>query len=134
MKRDPEEIILDLCRGKRDVVRKKSAIDHCKTFFTDYVKRSVKPFPTLGPEEYEWKRGIESANTVLNLWGLIVCHVDSTFLQQKRRDDPDNAQIWRLTFDTVGKRSDGPVHAVSLVRPPHPLTLTLEVCGANGAL
>lgn len=83
----------------------------------------MKPFPTLGPEEYEWKRGIESANTVLILWGLVVGHADSTLLQQKRRDDPDNAQIWRLTFDTVGKRSDGPVRAVSLVRsPPMPLT------------
>ena len=67
MVRDPEEIIFDLCRGKTDAARKKSAVDHCKAFFESYVKRSVKPYPTLGPEEYEWKRSVESVRAVLSL-------------------------------------------------------------------
>lgn len=41
------------CRGKTDAARKKSAVNHYKAFFGSYVKRSVNPYPTLGPKEYE---------------------------------------------------------------------------------
>lgn len=131
IERDPEEIIFDLCRGKTNGARMKSAVNHCKAFFESYVKHAMKLYPTLGTKEYEWKRMITSASTVLSLWSLIIGYANSTCLQKKRSDDHDNAEMWKLVFDTTGRRSDGPAYVVTLVRshPPQlPATkLTLRL-------
>lgn len=61
LKRHLEEVTFYLFRRKTYRAHKKSAVDHCKTFFESYEEfkvRVMKLYPTLGPEEYEWKRTI----------------------------------------------------------------------------
>jgi hypothetical protein len=58
---DPDSIWLDLCRN-RDLAK-----DRCRAFLRRYVKDSVKWVPTLGQEEHEWERTVNSVNSLLNV-------------------------------------------------------------------
>ena len=71
---DPDSIWLDLCLN-RDLAKGRS-----RAFLRRFVKDSVKRVPTLRPEEYELKRTLNSANTLLNVWRSLIAQADATVL------------------------------------------------------
>ncbi|KAF2727596.1 hypothetical protein EJ04DRAFT_451066, partial [Polyplosphaeria fusca] len=50
------------------------------------------------PEEYEYRRTVNSASSVTQYWRNLIAQADSTILQDKRRDDLDKYHVWRLRF------------------------------------
>ncbi|KAF1973216.1 hypothetical protein BU23DRAFT_568519 [Bimuria novae-zelandiae CBS 107.79] len=74
---------------------------------------SVQKFVVLGPEEYEYRRTVNSASTVIQCWRELIAQADSTVLLDKRREDPRNFQQWRLKFiDHTNQRGQGPVFEI----------------------
>ena len=67
-----------------------------KAFFSDYVEHSVRPVMVLGPGEYEDKRMVNSASTLLAMWRKLVKEADLTVLKAKRKQDPRAGDKWRL--------------------------------------
>jgi hypothetical protein len=61
---DPDSIWLDLCLN-RDRTK-----DRSRAFLRRFVKDLVKRVPILRPEEYELKRILNLANTLLNVWSV----------------------------------------------------------------
>jgi hypothetical protein len=113
---DPDAVWLDLCQN-RDLAK-----DRCRAFLRRFVTDSVQRVPTLGPEEYEWKRTVNSANTLLNVWRCLVAQADSTVLLAKRQKDPSNRDTWRLKFlDHTNRQGHGPVFEISKVGLPRSL-------------
>jgi hypothetical protein len=99
---DPDSIWLDLCLN-RDLAK-----DRSRAFLRRFVKDSVKRVPTLGPEKYELKRTLNSANTLLNVWRSLIAQADATVLLDKRRKDRSNEDIWRLKFmDHTNRQGHG---------------------------
>ncbi|RNJ54029.1 hypothetical protein D7B24_001004 [Verticillium nonalfalfae] len=89
---DPEAIAVDLCHNRA------SAEDKFRAFLRHYVKTSVQLRPSLGPEEYEWVRDVDSAITVTEFWKALVREFDCGFLQTKRRQEPEKASLYSLKF------------------------------------
>ena len=79
---DPDSIWLDLCLN-RDLAK-----DRSRAFLRRFVKDSVTRVPTLRPEEYELKRTINSANTLLNVWRSLIAQADATVLLDKKAERP----------------------------------------------
>lgn len=86
---DPDSVWIDLCEGK-DV----SWL--IRDFFVTYVKNSVREQPSLGPEEYEIVRGINSAVSIDCAWNTLIQAADTGILQRKRAEDPYNELRWSL--------------------------------------
>ncbi|RNJ54447.1 hypothetical protein D7B24_000463 [Verticillium nonalfalfae] len=105
---DPETIVLDLCANRP------SAEDKFRAFLRHHVKTSMQLRPSLGPEEYEWVREVESAITVTELWKALVRDFDSGFLQIKRREEPEKTSSYSLKFTDTSQGS-GSVWKVSKV-------------------
>ncbi|KAG7110479.1 hypothetical protein HYQ45_014881 [Verticillium longisporum] len=103
---DPETIVLDLCANRP------SAEDKFRAFLRHHVKTSMQLRPSLGPEEYEWVREVESAITVTELWKALVRDFDSGFLQIKRREEPEKTSSYSLKFTDTSQGS-GSVWKVS---------------------
>jgi hypothetical protein len=107
---DPNQIWLDLCLGTE------AAINYCRLYLNNYVEHSVQKFVTLGPEEYEYRRTVNSASTVIQCWRELIAQADSTVLREKRREEPHKFQQWRLKFiDHTNQRGQGPVFEICQV-------------------
>ena len=107
---DPDGVWLDLCRN-HDLAK-----DRCRAFLRAYVKYSFQQVPILGPEEYEEKQTVTSANTLLNVWRCLIAQADATVLLDQRRKDPSNKDTWRLKFlDHTNRKGHGPVFEISKV-------------------
>ncbi|KAM0270904.1 hypothetical protein ACHAQH_009250 [Verticillium albo-atrum] len=115
MAADPDAIILDLCYNRT------SAEDKFRAFLRYYVKTSVQLRPSLGPEEYEWVRDVDSAITVTELWKALVREFDCGFLQTMRRQEPEKVSLYSLKFCDTSQGA-GSVWKVSKVWPPFPPT------------
>lgn len=89
---NPNIIWQGLCLG--DPV----AIAWSKAYLSDRVERSVRRVMVLGPEEYEEKRMLNSASTVLAAWRALIKEADLTVLRDKRREEPISGDKWRLRF------------------------------------
>jgi hypothetical protein len=89
---DPDTIWIGLCEGNG------TATAWSKAFFSDYVEQSVRRVMVLGPEEYEDKRMLNSASTVLAMWRKLVKEADLTVLEAKRKQEPRAGDKWRLRF------------------------------------
>jgi hypothetical protein len=61
-------------------------------YFRDYVKNSIREFPVLGEEEYERRRTVNYAATVLKRWRDLIAEADSTVLLKQRKADPVNSE------------------------------------------
>ena len=115
---DPDAIWLDLCRNRR------LAKDRCRVFLRRFVTDLVQRVPTLGPEEYQLKRIVNSANTLLNVRRCLIAQADSTVLLAKRQEDPSNEDTWRLKFlDHTNRQGYGPIFEISKVGLPRSLYL-----------
>ncbi|KAF2740766.1 hypothetical protein EJ04DRAFT_558741 [Polyplosphaeria fusca] len=84
MQIDPNQIWLGLCHGTED------AINYCRLYLNSYVEDSVQKFVVLRPEEYESRRTVNSASTVIQCWRELIAQADSTVLLDKRREDAVN--------------------------------------------
>ena len=93
LKINPDSIWIGLCNGDLDASSK------CELFSTKYVEKySARIVLTTGPEEYQEKRGVNDAATVLNMWRGLIMHADQRVLNEKRHEDPANREYWSLTI------------------------------------
>ncbi|OAG09319.1 uncharacterized protein CC84DRAFT_1171913 [Paraphaeosphaeria sporulosa] len=107
MQMDPNQIWLGLCLGTEE------AINYCRLYLHNYVEDSVQKFMVLGPEEYEYRRTVNTASIVIQCWRELIAQADSTVLLDKRREDLGNYQLWRLKFiDHTNQRGQGPVFEI----------------------
>ena len=95
---DPDTIWTGLCEGDE------TATAWTKAFFSDYVEHSVRPVMVLGPGEYEDKRMVNSASTLLAMWRKLVKEADLTVLKAKRKQEPRAGDKWRLRFHNHNAR------------------------------
>lgn len=57
---------------------------------------------------------MNSASSVTKCWRELIAHVDATILNDKRREDPANYNVWRLRFMShTHQRAQGPVFEIS---------------------
>ena len=73
----------------------------------------------LGPEEYEDRRMLNSATTLLGMWRKLVKEADLTVLKEKRQREPGDQDRWRLRFHAQNARypsSSSTTYEVSQVR------------------
>lgn len=89
---NPNVIWYGLCLG--DPV----ATAWSKAYLSDRVERSVRRVMVLGPEEYQEKRMLNSASTVLAAWRALIKEADLTVLRDKRLEEPTSGDKWRLRF------------------------------------
>lgn len=105
---DPDSIWLDLCLASE------TAKDYCRVFLRAYVENSERRYPVLGPQEYEYRRTVNTASSVTQFWRGLIAQADSTVLLEKRRQDPKNKALWRLKFiDHTKQRAQGPIFEIS---------------------
>lgn len=107
MEINPDDVWFGLCQNREDAKR------YCQTFLRSYAENSVRRCICLGPAEYEWKRVVTSASTVLHTWKSLVGRADRTVLQERRRDDPENKSLWTLKFTELA--GHGPVHEITML-------------------
>jgi hypothetical protein len=103
----PNAIWFGLCHDHED------AKAYCRTFLQSNAENSEQLCPSLGPEEYEWKRAVTSAASILNMWKSLVGIADATILQEKRKQDPENKSLWTLKFTDLKANGTGPVHEIT---------------------
>jgi hypothetical protein len=107
---DPDSIWLDLC------LESDKAKNYCRLFLRRYVEKAKRKFLVLGPQEYEYRRALNSAASVMQCWRSLIAKADSTVLSAKRRQDPKNRLHWRLKFvDQERQRGQGPIFEISKV-------------------
>ncbi|KAF6821138.1 hypothetical protein CPLU01_12565 [Colletotrichum plurivorum] len=102
---DPDEIWLDLCRGKE------GAIPYLQSFLKAYVDCSYEQRVCLGPEEYEYKRTVTTGVSMMEVWKNL--WVRSTFTDELQlgRDQtfkkvPATAEDITLYLDTLWRRAE----------------------------
>ncbi len=95
---DPDSVWFGLCE------RERTATAWCQTFLSDYVEHAVRSVMVLGPEEYEDRRVLNSAATVLGMWRSLVKEADLTVLAKRRQRDPSAAAKWKLRYQTPNPR------------------------------
>jgi hypothetical protein len=107
---DPDSIWLDLCHESD------KAKNYCRLFLETYTKKSLRKFLVLGPKEFEIRRALNSAASVMQCWRSLIAKADSTILSEKRRQDIKNKRLWRLKFvDHEKQRGQGPIFEISKV-------------------
>jgi hypothetical protein len=117
---DPDQIWIDLCDGTE------MAIARCQSFLTACIENSFRKFVVLGPEEYEYRRTLNSATSVTQIWRNLIALADCEILAPLRRKDRANQARWRLKFvDHSKQRGTGPVFEISKVCRPHQVLLSL---------
>ncbi|KAK1975228.1 hypothetical protein LZ30DRAFT_638987 [Colletotrichum cereale] len=105
---DPEETWVDLCR------RVETATKTCQSFLRWYIEESIEQRVCLGKEEYEWKRTVNSAVTIMEVWKSLLAYADANVLQKKRTEDIANEFTWTLAFRDGKRRATGPVYPLSI--------------------
>ncbi|KAK3938590.1 hypothetical protein QBC46DRAFT_439975 [Diplogelasinospora grovesii] len=108
MEINPAEVWFNLCNDLEE------AKSYCRTFLQSYVENSEELCPCLGLEEYEWKRTVTSAVSVLNVWRSLIGMADSIILLERRRQDPKNKSLWTLKYVDPKPNGKGPVHKITM--------------------
>jgi hypothetical protein len=106
---DPDQIWIDLCHGTEQ------AVAYCQAFFRSCIENSVRKFVILGPREHEYRRTLNSAAAVTQIWRNLIAKADSEVLALQRRKDRANQSFWRLRYVDHTKPSSGPVSDISKV-------------------
>jgi hypothetical protein len=96
--RDPDTTWYGLCDG--DPV----SVAWTKAFLSDRVEKSVRRVMVLGPEEYKEKRMLNCASSVLAAWRALVKEADVTVLNNKRLQEPNAGDKWRLRFHSYNAK------------------------------
>jgi hypothetical protein len=65
---------------------------------SDRVENSVRRVMVLGPEEYEERRMLNIASSVLAAWRALIKEADLTVLHEKRLRESNPGDKWRLRF------------------------------------
>jgi hypothetical protein len=110
---DPDQIWIDLCHGTEQ------ATAYCRSFFRSCIENSWRKFVILGPREHEYRRTLNSAAAVTQIWRNLIAMADSEVLAIRRRKDRANQSFWRLKFIDHTKRASGPVFEISKVSLSH---------------
>ncbi|RYP01717.1 hypothetical protein DL764_006110 [Monosporascus ibericus] len=84
-----------------------------KSFLHTYAETSAQKRVVLGPQEYEYKRMVNSAFTVTEIWRRLVACGEHHVMQQHRRDVPSQADTWRLRWISKEEGSrEGPAYRI----------------------
>lgn len=75
------------------------AINHCQAFLASYFEAYTKQIVIHGPGETEIVRRVNSAKTMRDYWLALVRVADLKFMSPKRREFPQQAGFWTLTYD-----------------------------------
>jgi hypothetical protein len=86
---NPDTIWHGLCLGDP------LATAWCKAYLTNRVKKSVRRVMVLEPEEFQEKRMLNCASSVLAAWRALV---KEAALRSKRAQEPSPGDKWRLRF------------------------------------
>lgn len=113
---DPDQIWSDLCESGE---KQRHAVHLCQKFLCIYATHRMRYRVSLGPNEKEAKRTVNSARTMANIWRHLVVHFNRTVLARKRREDPANEARWNLGFKEglYSHKGLGPVY--ELIRVCH---------------
>jgi hypothetical protein len=115
IKRSYEDILTRLCLEDEQANR------DCRMFLRWYVDGYSKTkVLTLGSQEYEWRRGVNTVTTVLNLWVRILAEFDSTVLARKRKAERDGLKrtTWRLIQSSCKGSVPSKTYPIKTVRQP----------------
>ncbi|RYO80969.1 hypothetical protein DL762_007375 [Monosporascus cannonballus] len=84
-----------------------------KSFLRTYAETSAQKRVVLGPQEYEYKRMVNSAFTVTEIWRRLVACGEHHVMRQHRRDFPSQADTWRLRWISKEEGSrEGPAYRI----------------------
>ncbi|CAG9950870.1 unnamed protein product [Clonostachys rosea f. rosea IK726] len=75
------------------------AMNHCQAFLASYFEAYTKQIVIHGPGETEIVRRVNSAKTMRDYWLALVRVADLKFMSPKRREFPQQAGFWTLTYD-----------------------------------
>ncbi|KAI0804888.1 hypothetical protein GGR55DRAFT_304735 [Xylaria sp. FL0064] len=82
-----------------------------RSFLRTYVELSVQKRLVLDDREYEYRRTLNSAFSVTEVWRRLVASADHEVMKRQRRDDPAQADIWRLRWISKDEGSrEGPAY------------------------
>ncbi|KAI1145463.1 hypothetical protein F4825DRAFT_443822 [Nemania diffusa] len=82
-----------------------------RSFLRTYVELSVQKRPVLDDREYEYKRTLNSAFSLTEVWRRLVASADHEVMKKQRKDEPAQADIWRLKWISKDEGSrEGPAY------------------------
>ncbi|KAI3326529.1 hypothetical protein HD806DRAFT_410130 [Xylariaceae sp. AK1471] len=82
-----------------------------RSFLRTYVELSVQKRPVLDDREYEYKRTLNSAFSLTEVWRRLVASADHEVMKRQRREDPTQADVWRLRWISKEEGSrEGPAY------------------------
>ncbi|KAJ3573686.1 hypothetical protein NPX13_g4609 [Xylaria arbuscula] len=82
-----------------------------RSFLRTYVELSVQKRLVLDDREYEYRRTLNSAFSVTEVWRRLVASADHEVMKRQRRDDPAQADTWRLRWISKDEGSrEGPAY------------------------
>ncbi|KAI6082452.1 hypothetical protein F4821DRAFT_247161 [Hypoxylon rubiginosum] len=84
-----------------------------RAFLRTYVETSVQRRPVLDSREYEWKRMVNSAFSLTEVWRRIVASAENHIMRHQRKDYPSQAETWRLRWISKDEGSrQGPAYRI----------------------
>jgi hypothetical protein len=111
---DGEQVWRQLCENVST-----AAQEFC-SFLEYYIATSTKLVPSLGPDEYEEERTVNSAATIQDVWSALVAVANDKVLRQLRLQFPGEQRIYILRYTTRGGQDAGPAGRVGRVSLPYP--------------
>ncbi|CAF3458072.1 unnamed protein product [Fusarium graminearum] len=87
------------------------------SFLEYYITSSKKQVPSLGPNEYEEERTVNSASTIQDVWCALVSVANDSVLRELRMQFPMQRQVYVLRYTTRGGHDAGPAGQVGRLIP-----------------
>ncbi|GKU05242.1 unnamed protein product [Fusarium langsethiae] len=108
---DGKYIWRQLCEGVS------TAVQEFRSFLEYYIASSTRMVPSLGPNEYEEERTVNSAATIQDVWSALVSVANDKVLRGIRVQFPEHRQVYVLRFTTRGGHDAGPAGQVGRLIP-----------------
>ncbi|KAM0347563.1 hypothetical protein ACHAP4_011284 [Fusarium culmorum] len=88
-----------------------------KAFLAYYIECSHKTVVSLGPEESEQERTVNSASTIRDVWSALVSVANAKVLNDLRIQFPNQEMVYTLRYTTRGGYDAGPAGQVGRLIP-----------------
>jgi hypothetical protein len=86
---------------------------HFVSFLKIYVQDSLQKRVVLGPKEYEWKRTVNSAFSLTEVWRRLVAAAEYHVMRPQRKIAPSEAATWALRWMSKEEGArEGPAYLV----------------------
>ncbi|KPM46353.1 hypothetical protein AK830_g182 [Neonectria ditissima] len=103
VKTPPEQSWIDICIGMENRAKR-----HFRAFLREYVEKSIKRRPCLGPTEYEPVQTITCATTLEDIWSDLVRVANIMVIQPRRQREPWNAQFQGISYSSREPQKQNP--------------------------